>query len=226
MAELFLVRHAQASFGTENYDRLSELGQQQSRWLGEHFRYRGIAFDAVISGGMRRQRETVELIAGEMRADCPEIEVDPNWDEFDFEAIIGAFVERSGAGLPEEGASRNEFSRLLREALLAWSGGQLDDAVAEPWSRFEQRVSAGLRYAARHPAKPRRILVVSSGGAISMALRQVLEAPAAAMIQMNLQVRNTSISHLWSNARGMHFAGFNHVPHLESPERAPSVTYY
>ena len=34
MPIVYLVRHAQASFGTENYDRLSERGRRQSRWLG------------------------------------------------------------------------------------------------------------------------------------------------------------------------------------------------
>ncbi len=31
MSELYLVRHAQASFGAANYDQLSDLGHQQSR---------------------------------------------------------------------------------------------------------------------------------------------------------------------------------------------------
>ena len=37
MAELYLVRHGQASFGAADYDRLSERGEQQSVWLGEYF---------------------------------------------------------------------------------------------------------------------------------------------------------------------------------------------
>lgn len=38
MSELYLVRHAQASFGAANYDQLSDLGHRQSRWLGEHLK--------------------------------------------------------------------------------------------------------------------------------------------------------------------------------------------
>ncbi|HEX5612745.1 MAG TPA: phosphoglycerate mutase family protein, partial [Burkholderiales bacterium] len=49
MAELYLVRHAQASFGTEDYDRLSELGRRQARWLGEYFAERGMRFDRVVT---------------------------------------------------------------------------------------------------------------------------------------------------------------------------------
>ena len=59
MAELVLVRHGQASFGADDYDRLSELGWQQSRWLGEYFRERGAAFDLILRGSLRRHAETL-----------------------------------------------------------------------------------------------------------------------------------------------------------------------
>ena len=58
MAELVLVRHGQASFGADDYDKLSELGWRQSRWLGEHFARRGAAFDLVVRGSLRRHAET------------------------------------------------------------------------------------------------------------------------------------------------------------------------
>ena len=62
MAELLLVRHAQASFHAADYDCLSPLGEQQSRWLGEHFAARGITFDAVVTGTLRRHQQTLEGI--------------------------------------------------------------------------------------------------------------------------------------------------------------------
>ena len=37
MSELILIRHAQASFGHENYDNLSELGHDQATLLGTLF---------------------------------------------------------------------------------------------------------------------------------------------------------------------------------------------
>jgi phosphohistidine phosphatase SixA len=63
VAELFLVRHAQASFGTDDYDRLSDLGHQQSRWLGDYFAQRGLVFDRVVTGTLRRHRETLSGLA-------------------------------------------------------------------------------------------------------------------------------------------------------------------
>ena len=37
MAEILMVRHGQAAFGTDDYDRLTEVGWEQSRLLGDYF---------------------------------------------------------------------------------------------------------------------------------------------------------------------------------------------
>ena len=58
MGTLYLVRHGQASFGAEDYDQLSPLGQRQSVRLGEYFGSKGIAFDTVLTGTLRRHLQT------------------------------------------------------------------------------------------------------------------------------------------------------------------------
>lgn len=226
MSELLLVRHAQASFGTENYDRLSELGYRQACWLGEYFRARELGFDQVICGDMVRHCETAAGIYEGMGLDPPEPETDSRWNEFDFEAIIGAYLEQHPDKQPGTDAPVGTFWRLLRDALEAWAEDSLSAALPEQWRQFEARVERGLADLSDRAGARRRILLVSSGGPISMALRQVLQAPASAMVHMNLQLRNSSISQVFLNAHSMHFAGFNHVPHLDLPDRTGSVTYY
>ena len=54
MAQFHLIRHGQASFGAANYDKLSQLGHQQARWLGEYYRARGETFDALVTGDLVR----------------------------------------------------------------------------------------------------------------------------------------------------------------------------
>ena len=63
MGTLYLVRHGQASFGAEDYDQLSALGRRQSVRLGEYFRGKGLVFDAVLTGTLRRHVQTWEGIA-------------------------------------------------------------------------------------------------------------------------------------------------------------------
>jgi broad specificity phosphatase PhoE len=226
MSELFLVRHAQASFGTDDYDRLSELGHRQAGWLGEHFRYRGLSFDRVICGNMTRHHQTAEGIIRGMGLEPVLPDTDPAWDEFDFEAIVGAWLQQNPHEQPAPEASPQTFSRVLRNALLAWAENGLGAQLPEAWDEFEARVQTGLASLTGQPGDGRRILLVSSGGAISMALRQVLEAPAGAMVHMNLQLRNSSVSQLFFNPKNIHFSGFNNVPHLDHPDRGGAVTYY
>ena len=60
MGVVLLVRHGQASFGTDDYDVLSETGWEQARLLGAWLAGRGVTPDVVVRGGMRRHRETAE----------------------------------------------------------------------------------------------------------------------------------------------------------------------
>ena len=62
MGNLYVVRHGQASFGADDYDQLSALGQKQSVRLGEYWRERGMTFEAVITGSLKRHRQTWEGI--------------------------------------------------------------------------------------------------------------------------------------------------------------------
>jgi broad specificity phosphatase PhoE len=57
MAKIYLVRHAQASFGLENYDQLSELGMQQSTHIPKHF---NAAPQAFYRGDMQRHAQTLQ----------------------------------------------------------------------------------------------------------------------------------------------------------------------
>jgi broad specificity phosphatase PhoE len=226
MSELFLVRHAQASFGTDDYDRLSDLGHRQARWLGEYFQHLNLAFDRVVCGTMVRHRQTVDAILGGMGLADRQAGTDAAWNEFDFEAIVTAYLGQHPLEMPPAKSSYRDFSRILRSALLAWTEDSLDTTLPERWPQFEARVGQALAAITRDARSGERVLLVSSGGAIATVLQQTLEAPASAMVHMNLQLRNSSFSHLFFNARRVHFSGFNHVPHLDHPDRAGAITYY
>ena len=58
MGTLYLVRHGQASFGADDYDRLSDLGARQSERLGQYLAGKGLTFDAALCGTLRRQVDT------------------------------------------------------------------------------------------------------------------------------------------------------------------------
>ena len=224
MAELVLVRHGQASFGTDDYDRLSELGWRQSRWLGEHFRDRGGSFDRIVRGSLRRHAETLKGIAEGLGKPLDAGE-DPRLNEYDADALLNAHL-KGQARAP--GGDRREHFRILREAMYAWTDGTLssgnpDGAPLEPFAEFRGRVLAALAELRGGAAK--RVLVVSSGGPISTILAEVLGMPRRGVVDLNLQTRNTGITELQAGARRIHCVSFNNVPHLERPDRAGALTY-
>jgi broad specificity phosphatase PhoE len=69
------------------------------------------------------------------------------------------------------------------------------------------------------------VLVVSSGGIIAAIAQQVLQAPPATAIALNMQIRNTGVCHYYFNARSIRLASFNNLPHLDRPERLDSISY-
>ncbi|MDW8469689.1 MAG: histidine phosphatase family protein [Burkholderiales bacterium] len=218
MAEILLVRHAQASFGEADYDRLSALGWQQARWLGEYFAERAARFDLVVRGSLRRHAETLAGIA-EGYGEALEAREDPRLDEYDSHALLAAWTR--GAGLAT--ADRRAHFRALREAMYAWTEGRLEGAAHEPFADFRARVLAALEDLRRSGAG--RILVVTSGGPIATMLAEVLSMPARGMVDLNLQTRNTGVSELRAGARAVRCVSFNTIPHLDRPDRAGALTY-
>jgi broad specificity phosphatase PhoE len=219
MTELVLVRHAQASFGADDYDRLSELGWRQSRWLGEYFAERGASFDSVLRGSLRRHAETLAGIAEGLGRDLDAGE-DPRLNEYDSHALLRAHLD--GEPMPKS-ADRREHFRILREAMYAWTDGTLAGNLHEPFAEFRNRVLGALADLRAGGAK--RVLVVSSGGPISTILAEVLGMPQRGVVDLNLQTRNTGISELQAGARRIQCVSFNNVPHLDRPDRAGALTY-
>jgi len=229
MSELYLVRHAQANFGVENYDTLSSLGQQQSEWLGEYFLERDITFYYTACGDMQRHKQTLDAISEKLKLNSNQQNVLRGFNEYNFKEMIQAF----GAQHPEDKfyqaamkqpGNKKTFFRLLRQVLIAWSKDQID-GVAESWEMFQQRVRAEMSAIQASVNSGERVLVISSGGAISMFIGLVLDLSAEKIIELNLQTKNTGISHFFFNKQVMTMSGFNAIPHLEHPDRVNHITY-
>ena len=87
MGTLYLVRHGQASFGADDYDKLSDLGHRQSVRLGEYFAQKGVHFDAVLAGTLRRHLETLAGIRKGMQHEGEHLPWE-GLNEYDSEAVI------------------------------------------------------------------------------------------------------------------------------------------
>jgi len=230
MSELYLVRHGQASFGADNYDQLSELGFEQSRLLGQYLAAREVVFDHLIGGDLQRHRQTLKSICDGMRREITvPHHIHPGLNEYHFEALVQAFSNQNPQNplvqkLAEEPVDKRLYYRLLRQVLMAWSEDQLHD-IPESWTDFQQRV-LDARAMLQTLAEPgNRILVVSSGGAISLFIGSVLALSPSKVFELNLQMRNTGMSHFYFNRDMINLSSFNTVPHLDLPGQANLITY-
>ncbi|MDP3515862.1 MAG: histidine phosphatase family protein [Pseudohongiella sp.] len=236
MSQLFLVRHGQASFGAANYDQLSALGYQQSAWLGEHFAELGVQFSHVVTGTLARQKQTAASIL-ETSGQCVSIETDSGFNEFDFHTLVSVYCHSCGIDVPDTKDGGRLFFQMLRKAIHAWSQDQLYvrtvelpsaqtpiHPALETWSEFYGRVSNAMQALCSDESE-HNVLVVSSGGAMAMALSQILDCGVETLINLNMQTRNTGIHHLFFNAKGFQLAAFNNQPHLQRQGRLHALTY-
>lgn len=222
MAQLYLVRHGQASFGAADYDKLSDIGHQQSKMLGQYFAQRDIVFDNVVTGDMRRHKETAAGIQLGAETDIPVI-TDAGWNEFDFTAVVGAYLAVNPAATPANDAPRAEFYRLLRNAMFAWSKQEIGHDLSESWQGFTSRVAGAVSRICESESK--NVLVASSGGAIAITMMHMLDLSVEKAVNFNLQIKNTSINHFFFNRDGIQLSSFNNVGHLDLPEHKSLITY-
>lgn len=215
MAELLVIRHAQASFGADNYDQLSDLGHRQSELAGAALRETGWVPDRLVTGTLTRQIETLRSMGFD---DPPEQH--PGLNEYDFNDLLSVRFKNDVPDLVRH--DRKTHFRTLRETILEWQSGGLKGA-RESWREFSDRVESARAFATDTEA--RRVLVVSSGGPIGELVKASLGAPDPQMMALNLQVKNTSWTRFFFNTSAFILHEFNMTPHFSTPEQAKLLTF-
>ncbi len=222
MGSLYLVRHGQASFGAADYDQLSARGHEQCRHLGAYWRERGQRFDAVFTGTLRRHRQSLAGIVEGYGEDLPAVAL-PGLNEYDSEAVVRA-IHPEPLGAPTDPEAVKQHFRLLRQGLLAWMRGETAPVGMPTHADFAAGVADALDRV-RALGLGRQVLIVSSGGPISTAVAQVLDAPAETCVELNLRIRNSAVTEFAFNPRRHHLVTFNVLPHLDSAETRALATH-
>jgi broad specificity phosphatase PhoE len=221
MAALYLVRHAQASFGAANYDQLSPLGQRQSVRLGHYFAGRRLRFDAVVTGTLKRHAQTLAGISEGLSA--PLVATPwPGLNEYDGQALITAIHPEPLEDATSDEHYRHHF-RLLRQGLLQWMLGRTEPKGMPNWQTFRQGVVDVLQQLQASDAQ--NVLLVSSGGPIACAVSHVLATPPESTVELNMRLRNTSVTELSFTPKCLALQTYNTLPHLDSVEFDSWITH-
>ena len=230
MSTLVLVRHGQACAFTEEPDRLSSLGWQQSRRLGRYWVEHGVRFDAAYHGTLRRQRETFEAVSGEFKRAgrvFPQAEVLPGLNEYGTQDLVSVIAPRLADSDLEfaalwdawqsgrQASDRNRRFQLMFEGLVSrWVGGRIEEPCLEPWETFRQRAEDALLLIRETQGRGVRVAAFTSGGPIGVAVQTCLRAPAMAALEVNWRVRNASLTTFLFSGPRVSLDGFNELPHL------------
>jgi broad specificity phosphatase PhoE len=221
MGTLYLVRHGQASFGAADYDQLSELGGRQSERLGRYWRERGLRFDAVYTGTLRRHAQTWAGIAAGADYDNEVVALE-GLNEYDSEAVIAA-IHPQPLQRPDTPEMYRHHFRLLRDGLRQWMNGVVSPRGMPSYTDFLAGVSDALeRVRKEHEGN---VLIVSSGGPISTAVGHVLGTTPETTIELNLRIRNSALTQFDYNPKRHSLISFNTLPHLDHPDLTDWVTY-
>ena len=232
MARLFLVRHAQASFLSQNYDQLSALGETQARLLGEYWTKHNVIFDRVSSGPALRHRQTTQLVCEAYRnagLDFPSPSVMDEFDEFQGDTVLSHSLPELLANndrirefqdalqnSKDEASKRANFQRLFQAVISKWVNQGIAPAGMESWKDFCARVNRGLSKFLGEARKGELAVIFTSGGPVSVAVQRALHLSAQDTLQIAWMPRNCSISEFLFSGDRFTLSSFNSFPHLDN----------
>jgi broad specificity phosphatase PhoE len=231
MSRLLLIRHAQASFLDQNYDKLSALGESQARHLGQYWKRKKIVFDRVYSGPRVRQKDTARIVAESYRdagLSFPEPMEVPEFDEYHGDAVLEQ-------GLPQLLESNREvrelhqafqnstssdrrlanFEKMFEMLITKWVEGEVVLPTVESWAEFCARVDRGLSQCMSATGRGQQIAIFCSGGLVGVAMRRALHLSYRDTLRAAWMIRNCSCSEFLFSGDRFTLSSLNAFPHLD-----------
>lgn len=223
MAAIYLIRHGQASFGSDNYDQLSERGFQQATALGNSLRERGITFDAVFAGTMQRHAQTAQNCLTALGS-----ELQPHalagLNEYNHEEVFARHLPHLedkaelARYLAKSGNPSKTFQLEFEKAVKRWRSADFDTEYGETWLSFRQRCIDALQKVRSHTGKS--IAVFSSGGPIATMTGHVIGLHDEQIVELNWAIMNCSVTCLLFNQEKISLRYFNDFAHFDTGNKS------
>jgi broad specificity phosphatase PhoE len=237
VATIYLIRHAQASFGALDYDVLTAFGERQAAHLGRVLRRRGITPSLVVSGGLRRQRDTARLAVEAASYDVA-VRIDRGYDEWPVESLLTTPEQaaRVAALAHEPEAVRSRLlQQVIEEATRGWcaagtgaaSGerrvgdggcGGGETVQPESYDELRSRVMSALDRTAAQVTSGETAMVVTSGAVLDMIVTTLLEAPPWTWLRLQPIWVNTGITTVSAGSTGLRVLTVNEHAHLDGDD--------
>jgi broad specificity phosphatase PhoE len=223
MTDIYFIRHGQASFGTSDYDRLSELGIHQVQILVDYLVDVEAYFPKIYSGSKRRQIDTAKKILSRFEAE--EVHSDffimPELDEFDVAGLLATHKDEiinRDSSLADELAQSvvryDMFQKVFVKLLLASLSEYCTGDATENFRTFKARVASGIRKIIDDSRNYKKVAVVTSGGVLAVIMQIIYGLTDGEAIGWVWRFYNASISICHVNQHLLELKLENSVVHL------------
>ncbi len=236
MSTLYFFRHAQASFGKENYDHLSELGFVQAKRLADYLIRNERFFDTIYIGPQARHRQTVEEYLSQCRRqgiDGFTVKELTDLAEYDFGGVLKTLIPILAAedtsyndDVARMFTDGNAFRRIFETAIMRWVDEDYpptDELMT--WPSFCSRVNQGIDKILDQDGQGRRVAVFTSGGPLAVAAQRALSLSDEMTMRLNWQVINCSMTRFKCTSEKIMLSSFNEHDWLRDGNDATLVTY-
>jgi len=229
MSKIYLFRHAQASFGADNYDALSEKGIEQTVLLGNYLAAKNFKFDKIFVGPLQRQQHTFDIVknifaknnlpmpepilVNGLREHVGHIALDKGIPTLQ-ETV--PFIKEMIAKI-QANPKRARANRLLlfQQFMDLWVEGKIVVDGVVPWKEFRQDVRTGLNTILESTASGETNAAFTSGGTISSIAAEALNiTDEKSVASLNFSIRNTSYSSFFYSKGRFNLLSLNELPHL------------
>ena len=221
MATIYLFRHGQASFGADDYDKLSPLGERQAAVLGEYLRDSGIVLDAAFSGDLLRQRETAQLALASQPV-VVDHHIDPRFNEIDNDEQVKYLLpevvkinprlrELVDGGL----SSSKDYQKVIDAVFNYWVSPQCDESRIRSWADYSGAVQSALQELIAQQGSGKTLGVFSSGGTIATIVAQVLGLSGQQTYQFYEPIFNCSVTQIFYSGERTSLSYFNDRSYLQ-----------
>ena len=243
MKLISLVRHGQASYGADDYDKLSPKGVAQTQWLGDSFRQPGRQVHHLVSGDMVRQKDSLKHFLSHYYVTREGIELteithhtqnlanprvnlplllgaDGGFNEFNHEQVL--FKAKLGfedkpsflAYLATKSMPEISFTELFGQAMKRWQSGKFDSDYDESWQGFLQRTWQGFERLIEQTGEHEHSMAFTSGGVIASIMQQVLKLSESQAFELNWHIANASVHQFQVSDTGIFLQTFNEFSYL------------
>lgn len=231
MATIYLIRHGQASFGSENYDKLSALGIQQALTTGEFFQQLNIRFDRVYTGSLERQQDTAKYILQALGS-LDDIYLDNAFNEIQAEQIVQhmlpAILQQHPELLDKFTHAKqhiNELKPYFDQMLQDWAVQQLQLPNVTAWPDKQGQVLQSFNNIVSRLKNHEQVAIVTSCGPITALTQHLTQMPTNKAFDLAWQIVNCSVTTLQIQNQHPVLDCFNSSTHLHLQNNPELITY-